>query len=1250
MAANTNGEYKVFRYYEGLCSSGDFPKEIAKVLALGVKTPGLKDIFGTVIEEPTVLRNKNWDIVYPTPDSSLNLDLNELTTSEYIQKIENQISKISDTVILKTTTTPRELDSDDIDDLTTDNDANKTSLTMYLEIYHPTYIANPEDYPLDCERKGITPKLITKEMYQKPYQSTQSVEEYIYQNAICKPSVKDDTTVGSVDLRYETCDNYVAKINDVLGNTSFSLPSVDYTPTRTIISSAYLAKIKQNDADLYELILNTLGSDGIGMEPKDYILLDSLTIEITRENSIYTMVMEGTKKLTEYTITAGSYFTVEHVPSTSLVPEFYLDGVYVPLEITKFHTDEKTIYFDTDITFETTTEGVLVVRYDYEYSGSSVVTDRTTFLNNHYVLLRMFDHLNEDSNGPAENLYNSNGEVIQINSHVSPWSKLSWYQDFEEIMVDTIDSDIGTTNIHDGVVYVPLETAGLNADTKIRYWINTNNDRFSIIVMGNPSMDYERDRHLISACYCGQIDSFENSINDTAGNFALFTSSSTEPCNTTLTTEQMTHEPQAFSLTDEDVANQKYTKIDIDNFINNTIAEGCMWTTPVSSGQSKYYVQLSDKKYFNRKVWPRYLILDSSGMPANGKGIQPAFRRNYIMNGGKSDFMEITLNNEDIGSADGFTLCVIFSYFEEKYVITSGVTRDIFGNVVNVEKVKDYGSNTSDGVTSISMYHTRSKAYYQKHHMLFATTEEYMSKVMYGKSSYTGEYYADRIKVTHGNDGPRGTLSDLLVIDSSSLYALDELVINKDFEKDPEQYEETFVYFPITAPFSPLSDSPNARYGFAIKKEEIEPKYEDEEKILKIAVNQLGTIAANWWPVSADLDGMQSHPPAPPAQTANGCAVYWKVVDGSAWYDVEGVSRNDDKERYVPVRLAVKNTSGKYDGDPDCEESEQIKECVSNNLYQVILHQGDTKGDIMQSYLKISGTFLNSADDEVDIKTELEKGLDDDTQEGYFIAYGTSEYTRDKFMKGARVRVVLNDGMTGDKGENFEYNIEGIPYTGKINYKNIEADPAQCTECAITDATPSQYLYLYLIKATRERTQAMKEKEERGEELTNVELLSCELIYEIVRFACVQMWEDGKSRNELLQYPCSVNVLTQSGKGKYAILRQTSIGDDNEPKYETLSSEVDYMNMTTDFDSVLKIYLMPDDGYNVDMVEIYDADEVIADDSDNDGTVIRTFSKTSVNDDDKIKEEVYQGVATSYIVFNDITRNVRVKASFKKNT
>lgn len=1230
MASNTTGEYRVFRYYEGLCSSGDFPKEIAKVLALGVKTEGIKD-GATVIEEPTVLRNKNWDIVYPTPDSSLGLDVDNLTTPEYIQKINNQISKISDTVILKTTTTKRELASGEFDDLTTDDDTNKTSLTMYLEIYHPTYIANPEDYPLDCERKGITPKLITKEMYQKPYRSTEAIEEPIYQKF--KPEIKDETTVGSVDLRYETADLYVSKINDVVGNTSFSLPSVDNTPTRTIITSAYLAKIKQNDADLYELILNTLGSDGIGMEPKDYVLLDTLTVEITRENSVYTVVMEGHKKLTEYTIKAGSVYVVAKLPTTDLVPEFYLDGVYIPLDITKFHVDEQKIYFDDDIVFETTTDGILVVRYESEYSGSDVITERTTFLNNHYVLMRLFDHLNAEQNGPADNAYNTNGEVIQINSHVSPWSKLSWYQDFEELMVDTIDSDVGVTNIHDGVVYVPLETAGLNSDTKIRYWINTNNDRFSLIVMGNPSMDYERDRHLISACYCGRIDSFENSINDTAGNFALFTSSSTEPCNTVLTTEQMTHEMPPFSLTNEDVTNGDYTTTNILAFIKQAGDEGCMWSCSLNEGQTKYYVQLSDKKYFNRKVWPRYLILKADNTPiindkGNGRGIQSVLRRNYIMDSGKSDLMEITLNAEDIGADSTCTLYVFYSYFEEKYVITSGVTRDIFGNVIDVDKVKDYGVNTSDGVTSISMYHTRSKAYYQRHHMLFATTEEYMSKVMYGKSSYTGEYYADRIKVTHGNDGPRGTLSDLLVIDSSSLYALDELVINKDFEKDPEQLEETFVYFPITAPFSPLSDSPNSRYGFAIKKEEIEPTYEDEEKILKIAANQLGTITANWWPVSTDLDGMQGHAPAPLARTTNGCSIYWRIQDKSAWYETE-----TNKTEYSPVQLAVKNSGGKYDGDGE-PMLDYNNPASSHRTY---LNAGDQKGDVMSSWVKISGDFLYG-DDDFDPIEELEKPYDE-VNGGYQVCYGIATEPTDFFNEGARVKIVLDDEMLdSSKRETFEYNIEGIPYSGIINYENIKTSPTDAVECEIVNATPNHYLYLYLIHSYRKLTDALLEKQNDGEILTTSELKSCEMIYEIVRFTCLYMGGDGTgSKNALLQYPCSINVLTQGGKGKYTIIQGG----------KKLGTKVDYLNATIEYNNDLKIAFHPEAGYEIVTINVYDADKANNKDAtEEDKAPIRTFTVDAANEQDKITDEVIDGTSCKVITVNDIDRNMQIKATF----
>ena len=107
MAANANDEYKVFKYYEGMCSSSDFPKEIAKILALGVKSKAVKDIDGNILEEPYILRSKNWDIVYPKPDSNLRIDPDNITTEEYVAKIENQINKISDTVILRTDTTTK---------------------------------------------------------------------------------------------------------------------------------------------------------------------------------------------------------------------------------------------------------------------------------------------------------------------------------------------------------------------------------------------------------------------------------------------------------------------------------------------------------------------------------------------------------------------------------------------------------------------------------------------------------------------------------------------------------------------------------------------------------------------------------------------------------------------------------------------------------------------------------------------------------------------------------------------------------------------------------------------------------------------------------------------------------------------------------------------------------------------------------------------------------------------------------------
>ena len=266
MAANANSESKMFKYYEGMCSSSDFPKEIAKVLALGVKSKAVKDIDGKVLEEPFVYRTKNWDIVYPEPDSSLNLNLDNLTTDEYKDKIENQVSKISDTVILKTYTTPKDFDESEDDDLSVDGDSNIKSRCMYLEIYKPTYIANPEEYPLDCERNGITPKVITKSMYEESFKTSHAVEDPLYTKIT--PTLSDDTSIGTLELNSEQTEAYVTQIQNVYGDASaFSTPVTDGTTTSIVIDSGYLSKIKQSQADLYNMIISTL-NNGEGIEPK----------------------------------------------------------------------------------------------------------------------------------------------------------------------------------------------------------------------------------------------------------------------------------------------------------------------------------------------------------------------------------------------------------------------------------------------------------------------------------------------------------------------------------------------------------------------------------------------------------------------------------------------------------------------------------------------------------------------------------------------------------------------------------------------------------------------------------------------------------------------------------------------------------------------------------------------------------------------------------------------------------------------
>jgi hypothetical protein len=87
-------------------------------------------------------------------------------------------------------------------------------------------------------------------------------------------------------------------------------------------------------------------------------------------------------------------------------------------------------------------------------------------------------------------------------------------------------------------------------------------------------------------------------------------------------------------------------------------------------------------------------------------------------------------------------------------------------------------------------------------------------------------------------------LQDVLVIDQSSLVALDELIVNRNFEKDPSKPQETYVFFPINAPYSPFSGSPNAMFGLAVKKEHILPAPTSDTEAVQRVIDSLyiGTL------------------------------------------------------------------------------------------------------------------------------------------------------------------------------------------------------------------------------------------------------------------------------------------------------------------------------------------------------------------------------------------------------------------------
>jgi len=828
-----------WRYYEGTSSANTFIKDLAKVLSTAVKTEAVLDTNGQVIRDREIIIDKNWDIVYPKPQRELLnvMDWSALTPAEFATKIENQLSQSGNTIILKTTTSTKDLSGVfQVDDIGIENDLNKESVEMYVELYKPKYLADPEQYHPESERKGIMPYVITRGIYQEFANRTAEKEISLRTISHPKNTTQYPVTTKVMTKEFYRSDYtaYKSLTNSLATALGISYPAITPTGlwniTERITSKESMLKLKGS-------LFLKMAAEELAMSEEAVLLQDSMTVFMYVSRNSTLCIDVTLKAINEsYIIDVGFEYQLpelDKVNAESVTLSLNNSGSSTPLSGDSWSYDRSTFTLKIlkTVSGSVASIGQPVLTYTYE-KEQSVIAAKKLLYNNHYIYARMYDAINSDGNGPMPNVIDENtGDILQLKSHISEWSKLSWYQDFEEVRIDELDGDVGESDLTDGMLWLPVETPGLNGDTRIRFWINTNNDRMALVVMGNPSLDFGRNRHLISAAYLGQIESFENSINDTAGNFALFTSSSTTPC----------------------AASTEKKRITMSDSVPMAMGTG-------ETTQFSYVIQEGGK------------LFDPLGaFSVTHEDLQTGVVSE--LPNGTSCIVSISADRKTadvtLFSAPSETvqLTLNYDYYTEKYETVKGITRDGFGNVIDIVLPDTYGKNTATGVVDISMLHTRSKAYFQKHHLMFTSTEEYMSKEQYGKSAYTGEYYADKLKITHGNDGPRGVLADCLAIDTSSLYAFDELIVNRDFKKDATKEEETYIFFPITAPFSPFAGSPNATYGFAVKKAVRRPKAITDEEAVNEAIDGLDILVGSLHSLTTDV--------VLPATSTNNLAVNW---------------------------------------------------------------------------------------------------------------------------------------------------------------------------------------------------------------------------------------------------------------------------------------------------------------------------------------------------------------------------------------
>lgn len=259
-------------------------------------------------------------------------------------------------------------------------------------------------------------------------------------------------------------------------------------------------------------------------------------------------------------------------------------------------------------------------------------------------------------------------------------------------------------------------------------------------------------------------------------------------------------------------------------------------TRKVGSFTETIKAEVSNDDLF--KVLKKYIEAELAPLGLEDALTPGYYKNQVIVFSGKSPVYTASSGSNSYSSVNTINLMIGFDEQGTVKKIVNRSERDKYGNLLKINYPKTFGTHTANCSTDFAMYKTDSTDFWQSHFLMFSATEPFMKKHQYGKSAYTNEYFADRIKVTHSSEGVRGVLSGFIVIDAESLFAFDELIVNKDFEKDLNKPEETYVYVPITASYCPFANSPNERNGLGLLKE-IRYSEHDDEAICEAALIKL---------------------------------------------------------------------------------------------------------------------------------------------------------------------------------------------------------------------------------------------------------------------------------------------------------------------------------------------------------------------------------------------------------------------------